>query len=469
MTMASRPASAGVMASHMKEFETLRDFFTSATMSTLVDLPFTLLFIAFIGIIGGYLALIPLLAIPLILGLGWAFQKPLQRITRESMHESALKNALLFESITGLETIKLHAAEGHVQRKWEELTERASRTSVKSKKLSSLAMNLALFIQQMVSNLVVVAGVYLIASGHLTMGGLVGSVILVGRAVAPLAQAAGLMTRFNQSKEGLSQLNKLMERPVERPDDKHFIAKPTIEGRIEFKNVNFKYPNQSVMALSDVSFSIEAGERVAIIGAIGSGKTTISRLLLNLFQATDGTVQLDGTDVRQIDPADLRRSIGIVQQDAQLFYGSIRDNINMGHEMVSERALVRAAEMSGVMEFIRDTQHGLDTAVGERGESLSGGQRQAVAVARALLYDPPILLLDEPTASMDPTSEAMLMKRLDQLTKGRTMILITHKGAMLQLVDKIILMDKSRVIAFGGRDEIIARLQNRDYSTQGGK
>ena len=202
-----------------------------------------------------------------------------------------------------------------------------------------------------------------------------------------------------------------------------------------------------------------------MIGAVGSGKTTVERLLHNLFQPDSGTVQLDGTDVRQIDPGDLRRNIGVVQQSPQLFYGSIRENITMGHEMATENAVLRAAEMAGVMEFIRDSETGLDTPVGERGEALSGGQRQAVAVARALLYDPSVLILDEPTASMDPASENRLRQRLEQITEGRTILLITHKGAMLTLVDKLILMDKGRMVAYGPKDEIIRRLQAREFGT----
>lgn len=465
MTMEARPASAGVMASHMREFESLRDFFTSATMTALIDLPFVLLFILLIAIIGGPVAFVPAVAVPLVIAIGMFMQKPLEKVTRQSMMESALKNALLFETISGLETIKVQAAEGHTQRSWEELTEKASKTAAKSKQISAIALNMAVLIQQVTSVGVVIIGVFLIANAKLSMGALVACVILTGRAMAPLAQVAGLLTRLHQSKEGLRQLDDLMKRPVERPAGKHFISMPAVRGKVEFQDVTFHYPEQAVPALNGVNFVIEPGEHVGVIGAVGSGKTTLERLLINLYQPKTGSVQLDGVDVRQIDPGDLRRNVGAVQQSPQLFYGSVRTNITMGHETAPDRAVLRAAELAGVTEFLRDSKAGLDTQVGERGESLSGGQRQAVAIARALLYDPQVLVLDEPTASMDPASENRLMKRLEAVTRDRTTILITHKGSMLSLVSKIILIDRGRIVAYGPKDEIIRKLQSRQYGT----
>jgi ATP-binding cassette subfamily C protein LapB len=466
MKMKERPQSAGIMTSHMKDFEGIRDFFTSATMTTLIDLPFTLFFAVVIFIIGGYIGFVPLVAAPIVIIVGLLLQGPLTKVVRESMHESSLKSALLFETVTGLETIKVQAAEGHTQRKWEELTDKASRTSVKSRRISSLAMNWAGYVQQMTSVVVVIVGTYLITSGELTMGALIACVILTGRAMAPLAQVAGLMTRLSQSKQGLVQLDELMGKEVERPRNRHFVALPAVKGKIEFRDVVFHYPGQTVPALNHTSFTVEPGEHVGIIGAVGSGKTTVERLLLNLYEPTSGAVLLDGTDVRQIEPGDLRRNLGAVQQSPQLFFGSVRDNITMGHETAPDRAVIRAAELSGVTEFLKESQYGLDTQVGERGEALSGGQRQAVAIARSLLYDPPVLILDEPTASMDPASENRLRKRLHEITEGRTTILITHKGAMLSLVDKLILMDRGRVVAYGPKDEVIAKLQARQYGTK---
>lgn len=469
MTMEARPSSAGVLASHMREFETLRDFFTSATMAALIDLPFIFFFIAIIAIIGGPIAFVPLVAIPIVIGVGLFLQRPLQQAIKDSMMESALKNALLFETISGLETVKVQAAEGHTQRRWEELTDKSSRTSVKMRRVNAFALNFAVFVQQLVSVFVVIVGVFLIKEAEISMGALIACVILSGRAMAPLAQIAGLLTRMHQSKESLRQLDELMKKDVERPKGKHFISMPSIKGKIEFRDVLFHYPQQSVPALNNLNFTLEPGEHVGVIGAVGSGKTTIERLLINLYQPESGSVQLDGTDVRQIDPGDLRRNIGAVQQSPQLFYGSVRENITMGHEMAPDRAVLRAAELAGVTEFLRESQAGLDTQVGERGEALSGGQRQAVAIARALLYDPPVLVLDEPTASMDPASENRLRKRLHHVADGRTTILITHKGGMLSLVDKLILLDRGRLVAFGPKDEVISKLQARQYGTEAEK
>jgi ATP-binding cassette subfamily C protein LapB len=379
------------------------------------------------------------------------------------MAENALKNAMLFESVTGLETVKVQAAEGHLQRQWEELTNRASRTSVKMRKISSSIMYWASFVQSMAGIAVIIVGVYMIADGHMTQGALVASYMLSNRALAPLSVIAGLITRMQQTKESLDQLNNLMNKQVERPKGRHFISMPTVRGKIELRDVVFAYPNQTVAALNNVTLTINPGEHIGIIGPVGSGKTTLQRLVQNLYEPKSGAILLDGTDVRQIDPGDLRRAVGVIQQRPQLFYGSVRQNITMGHETVSDRAVLRAAELSGVMDFLRDTQHGLDTQVGERGEQLSGGQQQAVAVARALLYDPPVLIMDEPTSSLDPASEARLLRRLEVLVRNRTVILITHKATMLNLVDKLLLIDRGRILAAGARDDILRRLQSGEF------
>lgn len=463
MKMAARPMSAGVMISNMRDFEGLRDFFTSATLATLIDAPFALLFIIIMGIIAGPLALIPLIMAPILLVLGFAMQKPMMRVVKESMAENSQKSAMLFETIVGLEAVKLAAAEGHKQRNWEELTDRASRTGVKMRRMSAWAVNASGFVNSFATVLLICGGVYMISKGMITMGALIASSMLLGRALAPFTQLAAMFTRYNQTKESLGQLNELMAKPVERPSGRHFISKPEFQGAVDFRDVMFRYSEEGVAILNNLNFSIKPGEKIAIIGAVGSGKTTLIRLLSNLYEPESGSILIDGTDVRQIDPGDLRRNIGVVQQNPTLFFGSIRENITMGHENAPERAVVRSAEIAGVMEFLRETQLGLDTNVGERGDRLSGGQRQSVAIARALLYDPKIVLLDEPTASLDPASEARLIKHLEVIFQNKTVILITHKGGMLNLVDKIMLLDRGGIVDFGPRDEIIKRLQSRQY------
>jgi ATP-binding cassette subfamily C protein LapB len=467
MKLSQRPGSAGILTSTMREFETVRDFFTSATMVTLIDLPFAFMFIAIMYLLGGPVAYVPLVAMPLIIVIGLYYQRKLKKIIKQSMAESALKSALMFETVTGLETIKVQAAESHTQRRWEELTEKASYTNIKIRGISAKATYWAVLLQQIASVAIIVIGVYMITAGNMSMGALIACVILSSRALAPLGQVASLLTRMNQSKESLNQLNELMNKDVERPRGKHFISVAQAKGRIEFRDVIFHYPNQAVPALNNVSFQVQPGEHLGIIGAVGSGKTTLQRLLMNLYEPNSGTIMLDETDVRQVDPGDLRRNIGVVQQRPMLFYGSVRENITMGHETAPEAAVLRAAELAGVMEFLRDTQHGLDTQVGERGEALSGGQQQAVAIARALLYDPPVMILDEPTASLDPASENRLLQRLQHITRDRTMILITHKGSMLQLCNRLVLMDRAKILADGPKDEIIRKLQKGNFKRSG--
>lgn len=467
MKMAARPPSVGIHASNLKEFETLRDFFTSATIVAVIDFPFIILFIVLIFMIAGPVAVVPAVFVPIVMGVGIILQRPLDKAVKESMRESAFKSSIIFETLSGLETIKSLAAEGHMQRKWEELTELSSLTAVKARAISAFGLNVAVLSANLVTVCMIVYGVYLISAGDITMGALVAAVILSGRCMAPLASIAGLLTKYSQSKEALERLNDMMKAPVERPSNQTFISMPVVQGQITFRDVVFRYPGQKTPANNGISFSINPGDHVGIIGAVGSGKTTIERLILNLYQPDSGSVQIDGVDVRQIDPADLRRNIGVVQQTPYLFFGSVRENITLGHESVPDSAVIRAAEMAGVMNFLRDSEAGLDTQVGERGENLSGGQRQAIAIARALLYDPPILLLDEPTASIDPGSERRLYNHLKEIIKNKTILLVTHKSAVLGLVEKLILMDRGRIVAMGPRDDVIQKLQSGAYRAAG--
>jgi len=463
MKMSARPPSSGMLAENMREFETLRDFFTSATVTTLVDFPFVLLFIFLMWILGGSIVYVPIVIASAILIFGLILQKPLSRIIEENAREGAYKSSILVETLNGLETIKIQAAEGHNQRKWEEIVEQSSLTSVKARYLSSLAINFTSFGAIICSIVVVLYGSYLVADKALTTGGLIAAVMLSGRIISPLAQMASILTRFNQSKTSLKRLNYLMKSPVEREANKSFISKGIFEGKITFRDLTFRYPGKKIDTLKNINMEINTGDHVGIIGSIGSGKTTLQRLLLNLYQPINGSVEIDGLDVRQIEPGDLRRNIGVVQQDAYMFFGSIRDNIIMGHEAVSEEAIYRAADLAGVIDFIKGSPEGLDTQIGERGELISGGQRQSIAIARALLYDPPILILDEPTSSIDPKSEKKLYGRLIEICKNKTVILITHRSSLLGLVDKLALMDHGKIIDYGLRDNIIKGLQEKRY------
>ncbi len=332
MKMVARPPSVGVHAANLKEFEMLRDFFTSATITALIDLPFMLLFILLIWMIAGPIAFVPLFMLPIVIGVGLLLQKPLDKITKENMKENTYKSGLIFETLSGLETIKVQSAEGHLQRKWEELTELSSMTAVKSRAISAFAVNFTMLVSNLSTAITLIYGCYLIADHQITQGALIAAVMLSGRGMAPMASIASLLTRFSQSKESLDRLNQLMQSPVERPKGQSFISMPVMKGKIEFIDTTFNYPDQEIPALNNIKFTVQAGEHVGIIGAVGSGKTTVERLILNLYQPVSGSVQIDGVDVRQIDPADLRRNIGVVQQMPYLFYGSVRENITLGHE-----------------------------------------------------------------------------------------------------------------------------------------
>lgn len=456
--MAARPRSAGAFASNLREFETLRDFFTSATLVTLVDLPFLLLFLFIIWLIGGAVALVPLAGVPLVIGVGLVLQVPLNRIVRRAFREASQKHGILVEAINGLETIKSVGAEGRMQRAWEQFVSATAESANQSRLLSAVTVNFANLIGNSVYVGVIVVGVYEIAAGRLTTGGLIACSILAGRAMAPLGQVAAILTRYHQARTSLDTLNGIMRLPIERPNDRIFVHRPTIKGSIEFKNVSFCYPGQKLPALTDVSFRIAPGERVGLIGRIGSGKSTIEKLVLGLYEPDTGSVLIDGIDVRQLDPADLRRNIGCVPQDIILFQGTIRENITLGAPFVEDSAVLRAATVAGVEDFVGRHPAGYDLNVGERGEMLSGGQRQSVAIARALLLDPPVLVLDEPTSAMDNGAESRLIQRLARELVGRTLLLVTHRASLLVLVERLIVMEGGRIVADGPKEKVLKAL-----------
>lgn len=456
--MAARPRFAGAFANNLREFETLRDVFASATVATLVDLPFVALFVATIWLVGGPVALVPLVAVPTAILLGLLLQIPLDRLSRRTFEEGARKHAVLVETLSGLETVRAVGGEGRMQRAWERFVGAAATSANRTRLISSLTVNLAGLSANLVTVGVVVVGVHEIAAGRMTVGALVACSILAGRAMAPLAQVAQLVARLHQARTAYRSLDGVMRLPIERPPEARFVHRPRLRGAIELRDVSFTYPDQKQPALAQVSFRIAAGERVGLIGRIGSGKSTIEKLVLNLFEPDAGAVLVDGIDLRQIDPADLRRNIGYVPQDPVLFSGTIRDNITIARPGADDAAMLHAAELAGVDAFVARHPMGYDRDVGERGRSLSGGQRQAVALARALLGDPPILLLDEPTSAMDSAGEGGLKARLTAELGGRTLLLVTHRGSLLSLVDRLIVLDGGRIVADGPKAEVMRAL-----------
>lgn len=458
LTMASRPGSTGAFANTVQGFEAFREFITSSTVTVLVDLPFVAIYLTVIAILGGTLALIPLIMVPLVILAGYGLQLPMHKISQDSYKYSAEKQATLIETLSTMETIKSRSAESAVQRRWEQLVGLAGKAGVRLRLIANSSLNFSIFAQELASVLIVIYGVYKISNNEITVGALIACTILVGRGLAPMSQVAAILTRYHQSMQSLEALNKVMEMPTERVEGRVPLHRPDIKGSIQFREVSFRYPNQKLMALNRFSLNIQAGERVGILGRIGSGKTTLAKLILGLYQPTYGLVMVDGTELQQIDPADLRHSIGYVSQDIMLVYGSVRDNITLGSPYVSEETILKAAQISGVDRFVSLNPDGYDWQVGEHGAYLSGGQRQSIAIARAILMDPPILLMDEPTNNMDSMTEEMLRKSFEPYVQGKTLVLMTHKPSLLSLITRLIILDNGRLVADGPRDEVLKAL-----------
>jgi ATP-binding cassette, subfamily C, bacterial LapB len=458
LRMEHRPASVGSFAANLRGFEQVRDFIASSTVTALIDLPFALLFLAVMAWLSPWLALPVVAVFVLMLVVGYVLQHRLHELSQATYQAGALRNATLIEGLTGLETIKSQGAESVVQGRWERSNRYLADLNTRMRGLSSGAMVATSTLAQLTTVLLIVIGVYLIGERMLTMGGLIAAGMLGSRALAPAGQLVGLLMQYQGARTALESLEKVMEQPVERPDGQVFIHRPELRGEIEFRNVDFGYPGVDGKVLEGLSFRIRPGERVALIGKVGSGKSTLQKLVLGLYQPTGGQVLIDGIDLRQLDPADLRRNCGYVAQDTMLFYGSLRENIGFGLPHADDGAIVAAAEVAGLTEFVNRHPRGFDLAVGERGESLSGGQRQGVGIARAVLHQAPILLLDEPTSAMDFSTEAQVTQRLEAFARDRTVLLVTHRTSLLPLATRVIVLDQGRIVADGPREQILEAL-----------
>ncbi len=459
LRMEARPASVGSFASNLRAFESVRDFISSATVTAFIDLPFALLFLIVIGWIAWPMVIPFVIGVTLLLLYSLSVQARMHTLAETTYRASAQRNATLVEGLVGIETIKALAAESSIQYKWEKNVTLLANVGAQLRLLSASALNGAMWVQQMVSVATIVIGVYLIDQGLLTTGGLIACYLLSSRAMSPIGQVAGLLVQYHTAATALQSLEDLMKQPVERGEDVRFLSRPVIRGDIEFRNVSFGYGEDKAPVLRDVSFSIRAGERVGVLGRVGSGKTTLEKLILGLYQPTQGAVLIDGIDLRQLDPSELRRNIGYVPQDVTLFYGSLRDNIVLGAPAADDDKVLRAARIAGISDMADAHPRGYDMLVGERGESLSGGQRQGVAIARAMVADPPILLLDEPTASMDHASEEAVKLQLHGCAAGKTMMVITHRTSLLDLVDRIIVVDAGRIVADGPKAQVVEALR----------
>jgi ATP-binding cassette subfamily C protein LapB len=458
--MAQRPTSVGILANQIREFDSVREFFTSGTVVSVTDLVFAVLFIAVLFMIGGALAWIPLAMLPLMILVGFCLQWPLERAMRRLQAESAARHGVLVESLTGIETVRATAAEARMQNAWERSVAATARSGEDVHFWSSLALTSASTAQQLNYLLMVIVGVFLILDGKITVGVLVASTMLSGRVLAPIAGIATVITRAAQTYITLKAINRVMSLERERPPGRIYVSRQVKIGSVTFDNVTFRYPNSNENALEKISFQIAGGERVGIIGRVGSGKTTVGRLLTGFYEPLDGKICIDDVDTRQYDPADLRTGVGFLLQDTDLFFGKIRDNIAFGKPSATDEEILEAARLAGVENFIAGHPLGYDMPIAEGGRSLSGGQKQAIGLARTLIRRPKVLFLDEPTAHFDVRSEAEFLERLKTLAEQNLTIMIsTHRLSLLSFVDRILVFERGKLVADGPRDKILAMLR----------
>jgi len=458
LKMASHPKSVGSFASNLKDFDSIRSFLTNSTMTALVDMPFAILFLVVIYFIGGNIVIIPIITILLILIYAFIIKNPLARSIEATHEVNAKKNSVIIEALQNIETIKTHNLHSTVQYDYEEATGEIAKKSLKSRLMSSSIPTITSFFVQLNTVFVVFYGVYLISDFELTMGALIAVVILTSRTISPMGQAAALITNYSDAKSSYEVIQNILSQPMERPRAKEFIQRLDYAGKIEFRDVSFSYEEGGVKALDGVDFTINKGEKVAIIGRIGSGKSTIEKLILSLYSPTQGAILIDDIDITQIDPTDLREHISYVPQDINLFNGSVKSNIKAKFPHATDEVMLKASLLSGVDEFVKINPHGYEMLVGERGAGLSGGQRQSVGIARAFLNDTKIVLLDEPTNAMDSLSELRFINNLQAHMSDETMILVTQKMNLLSLVDRVIVIHHGKIEHDGKTQDIIQKL-----------
>lgn len=459
MQLKDKPQSSGSFASAIHSFESIRSFTSSLTLVSLVDLPFVILFIVIIGLINPFLTIPVIIGAILILIYAFSMQSKMEQLTDESMKATATRNGSLIENISNLETLKALGTQSKAQSKWENATIFLTKISAKMRFISSSVTAGAHTVQGLVTVSVVIIGVYLLIDGNLSQGGIIAAYLLSSRALSPVGQAAGLINQYHNAARGLEAINNIMNRKIERPANKQWIEPGQVNGDIEFKNVSFRYDKDSNIALNNISFKVKPREHIAIIGRNGSGKSTIEKLILAFYKANSGSILIDGLDINQIDPSILRRNIGYLPQEISLLSGTLKENILASNPNASDDDLIKAIKIAGLESLINTHPHGIHMQVGERGSLLSGGQRQAVGLARAIINDPPILLMDEPTASLDHTSEELIMRNLEKYSKNKTLIIVTHRTSLLRLADKIIVVDAGKIVANGPKNEVIEALR----------
>ena len=459
--LSKAPKFSGELVSVVREFETFREFFNSVTLTSLVDFPFIIVFLTVIYGIGGNIAFVPGVIVPIVVIFGLLIQPALKQISEDSQKDGQAKQTVLGEMINGLETVKTVSGGSVLKDRWMGAVIAQSKTSITSRIFTQLALNFAGIGQQLSQMGFIGFGVLAVSSGDLSMGGLIACTILSGRTLAPLGQIGGLMGRLNSAKAAYHSVTKFMLEASREETAKEYFPRENITGSIEFSHVSFSYSNDTQIILNDINVKINAGEKVAVIGKIGSGKTTILKLIMGLYQPNNGSVLIDGANIQQIRPEDIRRQFGVVMQNTYLFSGSIRENIAFGLDAISPREIDEAATIAGVSDFTKKMNNGLDYKLSEGGKDLSGGQRQAIALARAIVRKPSIILLDEPTSAMDLTSERQIIQNLKSYFNKQTLIVVTHRMSLLQLVDRVIAVDDGKVTVDGTRDSILSKLKER--------
>ncbi|MBU9841320.1 type I secretion system permease/ATPase [Rahnella aceris] len=454
-----RPKSTGSFISQLREIDQVRELLTSTTISAAADMPFVLLFLGIMFFIGGPLVIIPLLAIPLIVIPGILIQWPMAKLAKEGMRESALRNAVLVETIEGIEDIKALQAEAYFQRQWEQTHEVSAAVGIKQRVWGARLTGWASTVQQLTYGGMLVFGVYLVLSGDITTGTLVASSMLSSRTIAPLMQLTMVFSRWQHAKSAMRGLDELLKKPVDRPADAQLSHCPTLSGHFNVRNLQYTYDKENAPNVLGIGqLEIKPGERVAILGKVGAGKSTLLKLLAGQASPSQGKILIDGVDMTKVEPADIRRQLGYLSQDSRLFFGTLRQNLMLGYPHATDQEMLQALRISGALSMVQADASSLDKIINEGGRGLSGGQRQMVMLSRMILRNPQVVLMDEPTASMDEQLEEYVIRQLHGWLVGRTLIVVTHRPALLRLVDRIVVMDNGRVVADGPRDQILAKV-----------
>jgi ATP-binding cassette subfamily C protein LapB len=457
--MDARPSTVGTFASQIRHFESVRNFLTSSSLFIMADLPFAVVFVGVIAIIAGPVALVPLVSVPLAVMAGLAFRGPIEKYTGQHMKESNEKNGLLIEAIDGIESVKAANAEWKMLERWRAMTVAIAGNELKMRLFSTLSSNLTQTIQQLSYAGMIAAGAYAINSGALTMGGLIACSIISGRALTPVAQLPGLIVQWQHAKIALKSLNGIMAMPSDRDPNERLVVPESCLGEIKMNKASFAYA-KDLPGLEVPQLLVQPGERIAILGSVGSGKTTLVKLLSGLYKPTSGHVYLDGVDMMHLAPEFVREHVGYLPQDVRLFNGTLRHNLTLGLPLPSDSQIFKAAAMTGLDQVIQNHPKGLELEIAEGGRGLSGGQRQLVGLTRMLLATPKVLLLDEPTASMDAKLENRVMQHLfENMPKSSAIVVVTHKPSVLSYVSRIVVVDKGRVVLDGPRDEVLNRLR----------